>query len=286
MRKTFAIFLLFFLGVRLAAAQSLFQLPIVPDSIQTLSDRCDYLAEHYWDYCEPKQAMGHREKLSDELSTYLNILINADADKAVKGVEGLTKKFGKDAGDLLFLTTQAERMLYGDSAATWVDELYIPFLEAAIGHKKIDKANKARFQHQLTTLANSLPGRVAPSLPLKLGDGTKGNLDDFNAQALVIFFNDPDCDECRLARMRLDADILTNQLIDKGIVKVVSLSLGEPWPDSPSRWVNAANEDADLTFDLRGETPQFYVLDRDHKIRFKHLDADQVLDIMRQLGTR
>lgn len=54
----------------------------------------------------------------------------------------------------------------------------------------------------------------------------------------------------------------------------------------PATWVVGANPDADMTIDLRLGTPEFYILDKNHNIRFKHLDINQVLDVARQLKKR
>lgn len=96
-----------------------------------------------------------------------------------------------------------------------------------------------------------------------------------------------------MARLRLSADISTGELIKEGRMRVVALSLSEPdenWKkfaaEMPAEWIVGATPDADLTFDLRDGTPDFYVLGRNNKIKFKHLDADQLLDISRQLKRR
>ena len=41
-----------------------------------------------------------------------------------------------------------------------------------------------------------------------------------------------------------------------------------------------------MTIDLRMGTPEFYIIDQNHNIRFKHLNIDQVLDVTRQLKKR
>ena len=73
-----------------------------------------------------------------------------------------------------------------------------------------------------------MPAFPAPSLPYTTREGTAGNLDNDSADVVVVFFNDPDCDDCNLAKLRLDADISTTQLISEGKLKVVSISLTEP----------------------------------------------------------
>lgn len=285
--------LLIFASSGVAKADTYFQYPLIPDSIQNFQSRCDYMARHFWDFCDLTRAFSAKQKMATEFSTYLNILRNASVDSAIASVNRLAKKLEKQPNDLLFLAKVAEGQLYSDTAEVWIDGLYLPIAEAVVNNKRIDKASKARFAHQAIVLRNTLPGSVAAPLSFFTREGTEGNLDNEQAEILLVFFNDPDCSDCNLARIRLDADISTTELIDEGKVKVVSISLSEPdqeWKemvkDYPEKWVVGANPDADLTYDLRLGTPQFYIIDRRHKIRYKHLDIDQVLDVMRQIKKR
>lgn len=276
-----------------AKADTYFQYPLIPDSIQNFQDRCNYLARHFWDFCDLTRAFSAKQKMANEFSVYLNILRNASVDSAVTAVNRFTKKLDKQPNDLLFLAQCAEGQLYSDTAEIWIDGLYLPIAQAVINNKKIDKAHKSRFAHQVTILSNTLVGSKAAPLPYTTRDGSKGDLASDNAEILLVFFNDPDCSDCNLARIRLDADISSTELIDEGKLKVVSISLSEPndeWKelvkDYPAKWVVAANPDADLIYDLRAGTPDFYIIDIRHKVRYKHLNIDQVLDVMRQVKKR
>lgn len=275
------------------ANEPYFPYPLVPDSIQAFQSRCDYLARHFWDFCELSKAFSARQKMANEFSVYLSILKNASVDSALASVERLAKKLEKQPNDLLFLARQAEAKLYSDTAEAWVDGLYLPFAEAVVKHKKIDKASKSRFAHQATILKNTMMGRPARPLPYTTREGATRNLSTDSAEVLVVFFNDPDCSDCDMARIRLDADISTTELINEGKVKIVAISLTEPneeWKKSvagyPASWTVGANPDADLIYDLRSGTPNFYIIDRKHNVRFKHLQIDQMLDVMRQLKKR
>lgn len=275
------------------ANEPYFPYPLVPDSIQAFQSRCDYLARHFWDFCELSKAFSARQKMANEFSVYLSILKNASADSALASVERLAKKLEKQPNDLLFLARQAEAKLYSDTAEAWVDGLYLPFAEAVVKHKKIDKASKSRFAHQATILKNTMMGGPAGPLPYTTREGATRNLSTDSAEVLVVFFNDPDCSDCDMARIRLDADISTTELINEGKVKIVAISLTEPneeWKKSvanyPASWTVGANPDADLIYDLRSGTPNFYIIDRKHNVRFKHLQIDQMLDVMRQLKKR
>ena len=275
------------------ANEPYFPYPLVPDSIQAFQSRCDYLARHFWDFCELSKAFSARQKMANEFSVYLSILKNASVDSALASVERLAKKLEKQPNDLLFLARQAEGKLYSDTAEAWVDGLYLPFAEAVVKHKKIDKASKSRFAHQATILKNTMMGGPAGPLPYTTREGATRNLSTDSAEVLVVFFDDPDCSDCDMARIRLDADISTTELINEGKVKIVAISLTEPneeWKKSvanyPASWTVGANPDADLIYDLRSGTPNFYIIDRKHNVRFKHLQIDQMLDVMRQLKKR
>lgn len=276
-----------------AKADSYFRYPIVPDSINTLTGRCDYLADHFWDFCDLGKAFSARAKMAEEFKIYLSIIQNASAPVAESRLEAFMKRLDKMPKEQVYLAQVAEGAIYADTAARWVDQLYLPIARTVAANRRVDKASKARFAHQAEILGNSLVGNPAPSLPYTLRDGSNGNLQNDSANVVVIFFNDPDCSDCAMARVRLDADVSMTELINKGTVKMVSVALTEPdekWRQNvasyPDKWVVAAAPDADLTFDLRGGTPTFYVLDRQHRIHFKHLNVDQVLDVARQLKGR
>lgn len=285
--------LLILAGNLVGKADGLFPYPIVPDSISTLTGRCNFLADHFWDFCDMKKAFSSRSRMADEFRGYLEILQLATPDTALAAVDVFTRKLDKQPDDLVFLAEIAEAELYSDTAKAWVDELYIPFARAVVNNKRVKKPYKARFEHHARVLSNSLPGHKIPSLPYTRTDGTTGDVAKDSAQVVLLFINDPDCSACRMARVRLAADVNTRELISDGILKIAAISpveIDEGWKEEvsayPADWIVGASPDIDMTLDLRGDMPVFYVLDRNGKIRFKHIDIDQVLDIMRQLKKR
>ena len=292
--KALLLGLLLSLGISFGAkADTYFQYPLIPDSINIFQSRCDYLARHFWDFCDMKKAFSAKSRMAEEFKVYISILKNATPDSAIASVVRFNKQLEKQPADQLFMAECAENLLYGDTAEVWIDELYLPFAHAVASNKRIDKASKARFAHQEKILKNSLVRFPAPSIPYTTREGASGNLDNDSAQVVVVFFNDPDCENCNMARIRLDADISMTELIQEGKAKVVSISLTDPTPEwkeavssYPSTWVVAASPDADMNIDLRAGTPEFYILDRKHNIHFKHLGINQVLDVARQLKKR
>lgn len=276
-----------------AKADTYFPYPIVPDSISTLQGRCDYLARHFWDFCDLSKAFSSRAKMAEEFGVYISILRNASADSAITSVERFTKKLEKQPKNQLFITECAENLLYGDSAEMWIDALYIPFAEAIATNKRQDKAVKARYADQAAALKGSQLRGPAPSVELTTRDGSGFSLGADPAQMTVVYFTSPDCNDCNLLRIRLDADATLSQLIKEGLAKIVTVSVGDPdeaWMQSvasyPSSWTVTALPDAEKYFDLRSGTPDFYIIDTRGRVRFKHIGLEQVLDIAHQLNQR
>ncbi len=274
-------------------ADSYFQYPIVPDSISTLEGRCNYLADHFWDFCDMKKAFSARAKMAEEFKIYLDIIQNAEPEKAKAALTGFFRNLEKQPKDQLYLANVAEGLIYADTAQVWIDYLYLPIASTVGSNKKLEKAEKARFARQAEILEGSMVGSPIADISYTTPDGQIRKLSNDSAGVVVVFFNDPDCSDCNMARIRLDADISTTELINEGRLKVVAISVADPdesWRTTvanfPATWSTGANPDADMAVDLRFGTPDFYVLDKKHNIRFKHLNIDQILDVTRQLKKR
>lgn len=271
-------------------ADTYFPYPTPPEALTTLSERTNYLVEHFWDRCNLKSAFSSRAKLAVAFRDYVSFMPYASSDTVHESISRLIDKVKSDKNNLLTLGEIAESALYSDSAEVLSDELYIPFATAVAANKKIPGATRARFEHQARVLGNSQVGVIAPALPFETADGSKSDLSTIESPYILLFFNDPDCDDCRLVKARLAADFSTRQLIDKGILKIVSIypdSPSDEWKESvshyPATWIVGASVDADDTFDMRN-APVMYFLDKDRKIIAKNLVIDNVINAFNMIN--
>lgn len=265
-------------------ADTYFPYPTPPEALTTLSQRTNYLVEHFWERCNLKSAFSSRAKLAGAFRDYVSFMPYASADTVHESITRLIDQVRVDKNNLLTLGEIAESALYSDSAEVLSDELYIPFAAAVAANKKIPAASRARFEHQARVLANSQIGAIAPALPFETIDGNKTDLSKVESPYTLLFFNDPDCEDCTLVKARLAADFSTRQLIDRGILKIVSIypdSPSDEWRESASRypetWVVGASDEADDTFDMRN-APVMYFLDKDRKILAKNMVIDNVIN--------
>ena len=292
MKRIFSILQAFIIlaaiGTADASAKSgdLFIYPVPPDTMQTLQPRCDYIITRFWDRCNFGTAFDkYPEKLNAAFGDWVAIMPHASADSVHVAIDRLLKRFEKKGPETLALATLAENWLYSDTAEFTSDEVYLPFAKAAASHKKIGKADRARFESQARIIESSGVGARVPAIPFVKADGSKGTLDDVRAGSVLLFFNDPDCLDCTMARIRLSADPNTAQLIERGELSVVSIYPGETddegWEKAKAAthplWVTVAMPDAHEYFDLRS-TPLFVFLNARHKVLATGLDIDHLLN--------
>lgn len=269
------------------AQETLFPYPSAPETLGTLQERCDWLVLRFWDRCNFDTAFRNRDKLHKSFGDWISIMQHSSLDSATVAIDRLIHRFEKKGPETVALADIAEAWLYSDTTETFQEELYLPFAVAASNAKKVPSAEKARFAMHRQVIESSAVGRTVPELAFEKRDGGTFRLSEIEGKSILLFFNDPDCGDCRLAKVRLGADYNTNALIDRGEMAIVSIYAGEPddaWRQAmstvPDSWIVVALPDADLYFDL-SESPAFFYLNSAQKVLAKHLDLEYLLNAFR-----
>lgn len=289
----FAAAMLLFAASVNAQSSSFFQLPVIPDSIKTLQDRSDYMVEHYWDFCDLDKSFSARDKMADAFDTYLSFMPYASVQAVYPSIDSFMAKVGKKPANALFIGELAEAKLYSDSAQFQSDELFCLFVKNIISNKKIDKTSKMRYQFLYDVLTKSAPGQLAPKFKYTDLQGQQKEFEvDSTKIGTILFFNNPDCDDCNMARLRLDTDIITRKLVEGGKMQIVSIYASEPnseWIekalDFPQSWLTVASEDVNDSYDLR-ITPMFYVVNPNGAILLKTVNVNDIIGIMAGINAK
>lgn len=274
------------------SAQSLFPYPQAPDELTTLQERASYLVSHFWDRCNMQSAILNRDAFKGAFMDYISFLPYAQADTVHNSISRLIAAYEKAPDKLLTLAELAEDAVYNGNADYISDEIFLPFANAVVNNKKISKTNKARIAHEAKVLTQTQVGQVAPELKYTLSDGTTSTLSSTRGAHVLLFVNDPDCDECRMTRIRLSADHNINQLLDEGLLRIVSIypdDYSADWAQSVanynSRWIVAATPDVEDEYDLRS-TPALYYLNPEGVILSKTLDPDNLLEAFHVVNSK
>lgn len=268
---------------------TLFPYPQVPQDMANLYDRCNFLVDKFWERCNFKSAMSSRAKLNKAFGDYIGFMPYATVDTVYMSIDRLMENVRKSGDQAEVFGEMAEAWLYSDTAQYRSDELYYRFLNHTAVNKKIPAETRRRFEAQKRILDSSRVGATLPDIELTKADGSKTTMAADTSDFTLLFIYSPDNFNCTLARTRLAADMVLNQLNDAGIVRVVSLYAGAPDASfseavsaMPSGWINVASPVAGEYFDLR-YFPAIYYLDRNKKVLGKNLDVDNILAAFRTL---
>lgn len=264
-------------------------MPQPPETITRLEGRCNFIVDKFWQTFNPKSSFSSLDRLDYTMGTFFGFVPYATADTVHMAIDRLIDNVRKASPqNLVTLAKLAEKWTFTDSAEYMSEELYFPFVEAVATDKKAKGPERPRFVHHYNQLKNSRVGSTVENLVLKTPDGGKLSLDSIRSPHIILFFYDPDCSDCRMARVRLSADPNLKEIIDKGMLSIVAIYPGEDdaaWRKEaqslPSNWRVGSLENADERFTLRN-TPEIYYLNRKHRVLAKDIAVDNVMRAFRQ----
>ncbi len=288
MKKTILAFLTLVISISASAqvngavSQQFFQLPIIPDSIISFQNRCDFMVTHYWDFCDLKKAFSSRDKMADAFKMYISFMPYASADVVFKSVDKFLGGISKKPDDMLFIARLAENNIYADTAEFQSEQLYTHFIDGILKSKKLDKNSREYYEKQASVLHNSQEGMMAPSFDITDSQGAKTKFVTDTAQfATLLMFMVPGDSDAELAKTRLNANIKTSQLIKSGMLKIYCIATknnGERFT-SPEGWTSGFAPGIEEIYDVR-KSPMFYIINSEGKILKKGNELEPVLNVM------
>lgn len=170
------------------------------------------------------------------------------------------------------------------------EECYIPFLEYAIKEGKIDEAYKERYSFQLRNALKNRVGTIANDFTYITREGTTGTLKSIKANYTLIYFNNPDCHDCKRVYNILAGDSPTlAHLVARGELAILALYPDESltsWNKNkgiyPYNWIVARYaRDIDRERYNIPAIPSTYLLDKNKKVIYKDAIIEAVESYLR-----
>lgn len=264
--------------------EPLFEYPVAPDEIDGLEEKADYLVEHFWDKMDfTQKTTVDQNALNDAFSVYVTPMRWADPAKTNESITRLISKIEKNPSLSIQFSKAAEEALYGTRAEFWNDEIFIRFLDNLIKCKGVKPERKLRAELLRKQLTNTMRGSVPPEFDYTRPDNSKAHYHP-NGVITIIEFGDPDCDDCRFAKLKLDTNVSLSRLVEKGMVNVLFINVDpdEGWQEKlkeyPKSWHVGASDEVGEIYDLR-ETPSLYVIDREGKVAAKNVTVQTAIEI-------
>ena len=174
----------------------------------------------------------------------------------------------------------AEKYLYDPNSPYRSDERYLLFLQYTATHQFADYTSNSRYQKHYAMLQKNRVGMPATEFPYTTQAGEEGHLYGVQSQYILLFFHDPNCEECQLVKQQIDSQHA--HFLQKG-VQVVAVYIDdevEAWLKAqyPSAWLSVYApeiEQQDL-YDIKA-LPTLYLLDTNKYVLQKDARLDKIL---------
>lgn len=174
----------------------------------------------------------------------------------------------------------ADKYLYDPNSPYRNDERYLLFLQYAATHQFADYTSNSRYQKHYAMLQKNRVGMPAAEFPYATQAGEEGHLYGVQSQYILLFFHDPNCEECQLVKQQLESQHA--HFAQKG-VQVVAVYIDdevEAWQKAqyPSAWLSvyAPEIDQQDLYDIKA-LPTLYLLDTNKYVLQKDTRLDKLL---------
>ncbi len=217
-----------------------------------------------------QQAVESREAEERFARFLLGLEHQTPTQQAEQIGELLTKAEQNDA-TARFLTL-AEKYLYDPNSPYRNDEQYLLFLQYAATHQLATYTTNPRYQKHYTMVQKNRVGMPAADFPFTTQAGEEGYLYNLQSPYILLFFHDPDCEECQYVKQQLESQHA--HFAQKG-VQVVAVYIDdevEAWQKAqyPSAWLSvyAPEIDKQDLYDIKA-LPTLYLLDVQKRVVVK-----------------
>jgi len=261
-----------------------FRLPDVPVTLTAPEDRAAYLSLHYWDHFDfADTSLISRPEITEQVFVdFISILPHTP--KAQEAVDTLFRRALADREMLYHFISLGDKYLYEPNSPMHDEELHILFLRALVNHPGLEETDRIRPRHLLEMALKNRPGDVATDFTVVCRDGRSRRLSDIKAGYVLVYFNDPDCENCHRVKELLTLSPVVNDLLESGRLKLLSVCVEGKTPawekaEFPAGWIDGYDADQRLTreqvYDLKA-MPTLYLLDAEKRVILKDASFEQV----------
>lgn len=266
-----------------------FSLPIVPNMIQSEEERIAYLCEHFWDNLNTNDTILLRngEKFEEYFALYLTFIKREPIDISTKNILSFLNKTGKNNEWSELIMQMATKYLYHIESPLLSEELYIPFAQYALSIPNLSIKDSILYTHRLEVALKNRPGSIANDFPFVTSKGKQTTLHKSIDKCTLLFFNDPECENCKEAKSQLTGNDIIRQMTENGTLQPIMIYTegdSEVWKqhkhDCPKGWISGFDAEENIRmrriYELRA-MPCIYLIDKDKKVILKDVNINTLI---------
>ncbi len=218
---------------------------------------------------------------------YIAVLGQTNPSSANESLKGLMAESSTSKEAMLNLYELSERYLYDPNSPMRNEELFIPILESVISSESLESIEKIRPKKLLETVMKNRVGEIATDFEYTTESGENLMMHDVDATYTMLFFNNPDCEECARVKQIIESYSPIAQWVSQHHLAILSV-----YPDVdlavwfaatyPSTVINSYDATCATSqlYDLKA-IPTIYLLDSEKRVILKDVSIEQALYYLR-----
>lgn len=267
-----------------SATARTFQLPDVPALLTDPAERANYLSLHYWDHFDfaDTTLISLPEVTEQAFANFIHLL--PYTDRAAAALDTLVRRAATRTETLRHFISLTDKYLYEPNSPLCNEDFYIVALQSVINSPAVGEADKIRPRYRLAMALKNRPGEMAEDFTFIGRDERRTRLSAIRAPYLLVYFNDPKCEDCQRVKGLLQSSPVVNALLETGTLQLLSVCVEgktAAWEKAsfPARWIDGYDEGQRLTherlYDLKA-MPTLYLLDANKRVLLKDASVDRI----------
>lgn len=256
-------------------------MPEIPSDISEPEKRAEYLSLHFWDNFNFSDTsfLAKDHLLERCFVDYLDLLSLVSDETKQKSINILMKKAEVTHSTSLSILNLSEKYLYEPTSPMCDEEKLIPFLQYAKQSSLLSDTEKIRPNFLLECVTKNRVGSIANNFIYTLQNGESGSLYTIDEEYTLLYFNDPECEDCMMLIKQLITSSIINTLTKDNQLKILTVYVNddiEAWEKHASDVLNSwiYSRDAEQKINMEGiynikQFPTMYLLDKDKKVLLK-----------------
>lgn len=272
-----------------------YQPPAIPLMLTTSEQKTAFIVEHFWNNYNFKDTsqLAASNPPEQAFANFITYAGQVSPEQAAGGIRILMAQAEMNKKNTLLFLGLAEKYLYHPNSPMRNDQLYEVFLEIACASKVLDDTYKYRYKKQYELALKNKPGNKASDFIYTLKNGSSSSLLRTKSKFLILYFFNPECNECKVARGKMIQSAVISKLEKDGVLRILSVYPDQElsawtrnYAELPVSWINGFDKGSVVqkkaVYDLKA-IPTLYLLDENKTVLLRDATVENIEKYLIQL---
>jgi hypothetical protein len=224
--------------------------------------------------------------LEQSFVDFIDLLSLVPDEVRDQSIQTLLKKAEEERTIFTSIIQLSERYLYESGSPFCNEEALFPFIQYALQSLHLNEIEKIRPTYLLNMISKNRLGAIAANFTYKTMLGETGNLHEIKANYTLLYFNDPECEDCKMLIDQLKFSTVVRPFVESGRLQIITVYVNddmEAWekhaPDVPSAWIYSYNPEQEINrkdiYNIK-QFPTLYLLNKEKEILLKDTSFDNL----------